>query len=289
MSIRHGLLALLEREPMYGYQLRPSSTPPPARPGRSTSGQVYTTLARLERDGLVSPGEQDDEGRVRYAITDAGREELQSWFATPVVSADRPRDELAIKLALAVTVPGVDVGAVIQRQRASTITAMQDLTRLKSSAEADELSWALVLESMRYQLEQRSAGSTTASPPSPARPRRGTATVAPPPPPRQDQPMSTTMRHPALEIIDVSRIHGRGDAAVHALRGLHLTVMPGELVAVMGPSGSGKSTLLNLAGGLDQATAGRVRVQGEELGSLSKGDLARYAGARSATCSRTTT
>jgi putative ABC transport system ATP-binding protein len=80
---------------------------------------------------------------------------------------------------------------------------------------------------------------------------------------------------PALEIIDVSRIHGRGDAAVHALRGLHLTVMPGELVAVMGPSGSGKSTLLNLAGGLDQATAGRVRVQGEELGSLSKGDLAR--------------
>ena len=83
--------------------------------------------------------------------------------------------------------------------------------------------------------------------------------------------MSTT---PALEIDDVSRIHGRGDAAVHALRGLSLTVQPGELVAVMGPSGSGKSTLLNLAGGLDQATAGRVRVQGEELGSLSKTALA---------------
>jgi putative ABC transport system ATP-binding protein len=83
--------------------------------------------------------------------------------------------------------------------------------------------------------------------------------------------MSTT---PALELADVSRIHGRGDAAVHALRGLSLIVQPGELVAVMGPSGSGKSTLLNLAGGLDQATAGRVRVQGEELGSLSKVALA---------------
>jgi len=79
---------------------------------------------------------------------------------------------------------------------------------------------------------------------------------------------------PALEMLDVSRIHGRGDAAVHALRGLELCVMPGELVAVMGPSGSGKSTLLNLAGGLDQATAGRVRVHGDELGSLSAAELA---------------
>lgn len=79
---------------------------------------------------------------------------------------------------------------------------------------------------------------------------------------------------PALKLEDVSRIHGRGDAAVHALRGLSITVLPGELIAVMGPSGSGKSTLLNLAGGLDQATAGRVRVQGEELGSLSKVALA---------------
>lgn len=78
----------------------------------------------------------------------------------------------------------------------------------------------------------------------------------------------------ALEMIDVSRIHGRGDTAVHALRGLNLTVQQGELVAVMGPSGSGKSTLLNLAGGLDQATAGHVRVQGQELGSLSRAALA---------------
>ena len=83
--------------------------------------------------------------------------------------------------------------------------------------------------------------------------------------------MTTT---PVLHMEDVHRIHGRGDAAVHALRALDLTVHPGELVAVMGPSGSGKSTLLNLAGGLDQATAGRVRVGGDELGSLSRTALA---------------
>ena len=153
MSIRHGLLALLEREPMYGYQLRSEFDTTTGSTWPLNVGQVYTTLARLERDGLVSPGEEEEEGRTRYAITEAGREELQGWFATPVVTADRPRDELAIKLALAVTVPGVDVGAVIQRQRAATITAMQDLTRLKKGGDPEDLSWTLVLESMRYQLE----------------------------------------------------------------------------------------------------------------------------------------
>ena len=152
MSIRHGLLALLEREPMYGYQLRTEFDSTTGSTWPLNVGQVYTTLARLERDGLVSPGEEDADGRVRYAITDAGRAELQGWFSTPVVSSDRPRDELAIKLALAVTVPGVDVGAVIQAQRTATMTAMQDLTRLKKAG-VDDLSWMLVLESMRFQLE----------------------------------------------------------------------------------------------------------------------------------------
>ena len=77
-----------------------------------------------------------------------------------------------------------------------------------------------------------------------------------------------------LELRDVHRVHGSGDTAVHALRGVTLTVNAGELVAVMGPSGSGKSTLLNLAGGLDRPTRGEVVVDGTVLGALSRGELA---------------
>jgi putative ABC transport system ATP-binding protein len=73
-----------------------------------------------------------------------------------------------------------------------------------------------------------------------------------------------------LELRAVSRVHGTGDAAVHALSDVHLAVRPGELVGVMGPSGSGKSTLLQLAGGLDEPTSGQVVIDGTDLGSLNR-------------------
>lgn len=153
MSIRSGLLALLEQEPMYGYQLRAQFE---ARTGATwplNIGQVYTTLGRLERDGMVAADGQDEAGHVYYAITGAGRAEVASWFATPVERSTPPRDELAIKLAIAVTVPGVDVQAVIQRQRTATVRALQDYTRLKQSDAAADLAWLLVLDSLVFSAE----------------------------------------------------------------------------------------------------------------------------------------
>ncbi len=135
MSVRHGLLALLSERPMYGAQLRAAFE---ARTGGSwplNVGQVYTTLGRLERDGLIVPdGGPDEEGRIGYRITPQGRAELASWWSESVDREVTPRNELAIKLALAVTVPGVDVIAMVHAQRTATMTQLRLLTRLKAEA-----------------------------------------------------------------------------------------------------------------------------------------------------------
>ena len=77
-----------------------------------------------------------------------------------------------------------------------------------------------------------------------------------------------------LQMRGVSRVHGNGENAVHALIEADLTIDSGELVAIMGPSGSGKSTMLNIAGGLDRPTSGDVSVEGTSLASLSRKKLA---------------
>ena len=78
---------------------------------------------------------------------------------------------------------------------------------------------------------------------------------------------------PVIELDNVEKVYQTGEVAVKAVRGVSLTVMPGEFVAVMGASGSGKSTLMNLIGCLDRPTAGRYRLDGEEVGALSKSEL----------------
>lgn len=157
MSVRQALLALLEQGPMYGYQLRTEFEQRTGSTWPLNVGQVYTTLARLERDGLVEGTGADDEGHVIYRATEAGRAEVSAWFTTPVPRTQPPRDELAIKLALAVTVPGVDVGTVIQQQRSATMAALQDYTRLKRQAgdqrDREQLAWTLVLDSLVFNAE----------------------------------------------------------------------------------------------------------------------------------------
>lgn len=154
MSIKHGLLTLLEQQSMHGYQLRQEFESSTGSTWPLNVGQVYTTLGRLERDGLVRPaaGDGKDEQQRIYELTEAGRAEVDSWFATPVQHESPRRDELAIKLALAVRTPGIDVRAVIQSQRTATVRTLQAYTRVREAASQD-LSWLLVADSLIFAAE----------------------------------------------------------------------------------------------------------------------------------------
>ncbi|GAB3647293.1 PadR family transcriptional regulator [Glycomyces tarimensis] len=153
MSVKHSLLALLERGPAYGYQLRAAFESATGATWPLNIGQVYTTLSRLERDEMVEALPENESGQRPYRITETGKRHLAGWFSSPVRAADRPRDELTIKLALAVTTPGIDVTDVIQRQRTATLRTLQEFTRLKADDDSADLAWKLVLESMIFKAE----------------------------------------------------------------------------------------------------------------------------------------
>lgn len=167
MSIRQGILALLSEQPMYGAQLRSEFEVRTGGTWPLNVGQVYSTLNRLERDGLVEHAETDDQGKIAYRITRAGQAEVRRWWSAPVErDATPPRGELVIKFALAVSLPGVEVLDVVQTQRTASVSYLQDLTRLKRDApqqSGDEqvdrvgpdpdLAWSLVLDNLIFGAE----------------------------------------------------------------------------------------------------------------------------------------
>ncbi len=154
MSVRHSLLAILAAEPSHGYALKAAFEKSTANAWPLNVGQVYTTLARLERDELVESQGVEDGPRQTWRITDAGRAQLAAWYASPIVEDPPPRDELAIKVLLAVAADGEDVTTILMDQRAATMERLQDLTRQKMRAHPDrELPWVLLLDALILKAE----------------------------------------------------------------------------------------------------------------------------------------
>jgi DNA-binding PadR family transcriptional regulator len=160
MSVRQSLLAILDQGACYGYQLRTEFDRRTGSTWPINVGQIYNTLDRLERDKLIRKADTDSDAEQHntyFEITDAGRTEVANWLGSPVVRSTAARDELAIKLAIAVTLPGVDIATVIQVQRTATLETLQELTRTKNATDnpesAEELAWLLVVDSMIFAAE----------------------------------------------------------------------------------------------------------------------------------------
>ncbi len=154
MSVRHALLALLSEGPKYGLQLREEFEAGTGEVWPLNVGQVYTTLQRLERDGLVASGDEADEGPQKsYRLTADGSDELAGWLRTPPDLAAPPRDELVMKVLVALRVPGIDVREVIQVHRRYLVQLMQQWTRIKEAEADDDLGLALVVDAELYRLD----------------------------------------------------------------------------------------------------------------------------------------
>ncbi len=154
MSIRHSLLALLSEGPKYGFQLRQEFETSTGEVWPLNVGQVYTTLQRLERDGLAQSDDvEDDERQKNYRITESGSEELSRWLRTPPDLSEPPRDELVIKVLVASRLADVDVFEVIQVHRRYIVQLMQQWTHLKEDESHLDLAFALAIDAELFRLD----------------------------------------------------------------------------------------------------------------------------------------
>ena len=157
MSVRHALLALLSEGPKYGLQLREEFEAHTGEVWPLNVGQVYTTLQRLERDGLVIAVSDDETlepgPQKAYRITEAGSAELAEWLRVVPDLSTPPRDDLVMKILIAVRVPGIDVHEVIQAHRRYLVELMQEWTRLREDDGGADLAFALGVDSELFRLD----------------------------------------------------------------------------------------------------------------------------------------
>jgi DNA-binding PadR family transcriptional regulator len=154
MSVPHALLALLSEGPKYGLQLRQEFEARTGEVWPLNVGQVYTTLQRLERDGLVESDDAGQDGPQKgFRITPRGEAELAGWLRTPPDLSSPPRDELVIKVLVALRIPGTDVHEVIQVHRRYVVELMQQWTRIKEDAAPGDVSLGLAVDAELFRLD----------------------------------------------------------------------------------------------------------------------------------------
>lgn len=139
MSIKSALLAILSLGDCHGYQLKHELTSRTGSVLDVNIGQIYSTLSRLERDGLVKQKTliPSKDGQQLFTITDAGLAEASAWLFEPIMDDRDVRNDLSTKLALAVTLPSIDVAQIVKAQRAKDIQKLQALTMAKRKSQPE--------------------------------------------------------------------------------------------------------------------------------------------------------
>ena len=153
MSVRHAILALLSEGPKYGLQLQKEFESTTGEVWPLNIGQVYTTLQRLERDGLVESDGEGEGPQKAFRITPDGREELDLWLRTPPDLSSPPRDELVMKVLVALRVPGANIGDIIQSHRRYLVELMQQWTHIKEEGDPADLNLSLAVDAELFRLD----------------------------------------------------------------------------------------------------------------------------------------
>lgn len=153
MSVGMCFLAILDEDVSYGLRLKQAFEAETGGIWPLNAGQVYTTLDRLERDGLVRQVAGAAEGQKRYELSEDGRRRLGEWFDRSTQMRPPSREELVLKLVMAARRGRAP--DVIQSERKSAIERLQEYTRLKRDGETDDLGWAFLLDSLIFQTEAR--------------------------------------------------------------------------------------------------------------------------------------
>jgi len=138
LSLKYGLLGLLVEEPLHGYEVKNRFEAMLGGTWEVNIGQVYTTLQRLERDGLVRPaGERGDRGKLLYEISDSGRQALNEWLAQPESGPQELREDIYVKLLLAARLANGDLRPLLSRQKRAYLQRLRDLNQLEARAKKD--------------------------------------------------------------------------------------------------------------------------------------------------------
>jgi DNA-binding PadR family transcriptional regulator len=153
VSVRHAMLALLSEGPKYGLQLREEFEARTGEVWPLNVGQVYTTLHRLERDGLVESDGEDEGPTKAFRITQAGARELDTWLRTPPDLSSPPRDELVMKVLVALRVPDANMPEIIQAHRRYLVELMQQWTHIKEEADPVDLNLGLAVDAELFRLD----------------------------------------------------------------------------------------------------------------------------------------